>query len=87
MSLETPETIRNLRKKLYLKAKVLCHEVPSRGTRRFSHGTRLGWLDVGRLRKTRRVIAAVGREVKLVGEPDAGNPHVRFDERCALQAR
>ena len=25
--------------------------------------------------------------VKLVGKPDAGNRHVRFDERCALQAR
>jgi hypothetical protein len=25
--------------------------------------------------------AAVGRPSNLVGEPDAGNPHVRFDER------
>jgi hypothetical protein len=25
--------------------------------------------------------------VKPVGEPDAGDRHVRFDERCALQAR
>jgi hypothetical protein len=25
--------------------------------------------------------------VKPVGEPDAVAPHVRFDERCALQAR
>ncbi len=25
--------------------------------------------------------AAVGRFVKPVGEPDAANPHVRFDER------
>ncbi len=25
--------------------------------------------------------SAVCREVKPVGEPDAGNPHVRFDER------
>jgi hypothetical protein len=24
---------------------------------------------------------SVGRQVNLVGEPDAGNPHVRFDER------
>jgi hypothetical protein len=24
--------------------------------------------------------------VNQVGEPDAGKPHVRFDERCALQA-
>ena len=23
----------------------------------------------------------VGLKMKLVGEPDAGNPHVRFDER------
>src|SRR4051812_33830479 len=26
-------------------------------------------------------VAAVCREVKPVGKPDAGNPHVRFDER------
>jgi hypothetical protein len=25
--------------------------------------------------------------VKPVGEPDAGDRHVRFDERCALQVR
>jgi hypothetical protein len=29
----------------------------------------------------------VGLTVKLVGKLDAGNPHVQFDERCALQAR
>jgi len=26
-------------------------------------------------------VEAVGRRVRPVGEPDAGNPHVRFDER------
>jgi hypothetical protein len=26
-------------------------------------------------------VVRVGRGVKPVGEPDAGNPHVRFDER------
>ena len=56
MSLETPEKIRNLQKKLYLKAKAeptqsCCEAV------------------------------AVCFEMKPVGEPDAGNPHVRFDER------
>ena len=30
---------------------------------------------------------AVCLTVKLVGEPDALIGHVRFDERCALQAR
>src|SRR6266702_8011348 len=29
----------------------------------------------------RRRLTVVGLAVKLVGEPDAGNPHVRFDER------
>src|SRR4051812_4561042 len=28
-----------------------------------------------------RAVVAVGRAVKPVGKPDAGNPHVRFDER------
>jgi len=29
----------------------------------------------------RRRLMIVGLAVKPVGEPDAGNPHVRFDER------
>jgi hypothetical protein len=28
-----------------------------------------------------RTVAAVGFTMKPVGKPDAGNPHVRFDER------
>jgi hypothetical protein len=48
MRLETPEKIRMLQKKLYLKAKAA---------------------------------SAVCFEMKSVGKPDAGNPHVRFDER------
>src|SRR3982751_1444953 len=28
-----------------------------------------------------RAVVAVGLAVKPVGKPDAGNPHVRFDER------
>ena len=28
-----------------------------------------------------RAVIAVGLAVKPVGKPDAGNPHVRFDER------
>ena len=34
-----------------------------------------------RRRRLRSVICFVGLTVKPVGEPDAGNPHVRFDER------
>ena len=30
--------------------------------------------------------AADSNAMNQVGKPDAGNPHVRFDERCALQA-
>jgi hypothetical protein len=54
MSLQTPETIRSLQRKLYGKAKA---------------GTGLP------------VRPAEGLDVKPVGEPDAGDPHVRFDER------
>src|SRR6516162_5270976 len=35
----------------------------------------------------RRRLMIVGLAVKLVGEPDAGNPHVRFDERGAETER
>ena len=57
------------------------HKVPSRGTRALPR-----W---GGVRRARRAAAppgsswrpAVCLEVKPVGKPDAGNPHVRFDER------
>jgi hypothetical protein len=53
MSLETPDKISGLQRKLYGKAKA---EPAYRGRRR-------------------------GPAMKSVGKPDAGNPHVRFDER------
>jgi hypothetical protein len=49
MSLKTPEKIRSLQRKLYVKVKA-------------------GY-------------PAVCLATKPVGEPDAGNPHVRFDEK------
>ena len=57
------------------------HKVPSRGTRRFSDEVVFGELGVLRLRRVHLGAAAVCREMKPVGKPDAGNPHVRFDER------
>src|SRR5258708_33377827 len=81
MSMTTPSKIRELPIKLYRKAKnekawqgaVARHPSVPRGT-----GV---WLS-GRDRHAR----ANGRRVreptmKPVGKPDAGNPHVRFDER------
>ena len=57
------------------------HKVPSRGTRQFSRPR--GLREAGRAPATpnahRR--AAESCEMKPVGKPDAGNPHVRFDER------
>jgi hypothetical protein len=50
--LQTPDIIRTLQRKLYLKAKA----------------------EAGAMKRVR-----LG--VNPVGEPDAGNPHVRFDER------
>ena len=55
MSLTTPENIRRLQRKLYLKAKAdflrRRHKVPTRGTRRFSDATVFGELGVLRLRR------------------------------------
>ena len=62
MSLVTPITIRNLRRKLYHMAKAdTCHGVVA------THQGEVAG---------RRVPV-----VKSVGEPDAGIPQVRFDER------
>jgi len=79
MSLTTPSKLGELQIKLYRKAK---NEFPvqSRGTRHFSDEAVLG---------TRSPVASrcpmqpsfVSLAVKPVGKPDAGNPHVRFDER------
>ena len=67
----TPLSIRTLLKKLYPAAKTDADLVL------------LGAFAIARCfgsaHRTRR--AAVCRAVKPVGKPDAGNPHVRFDER------
>jgi hypothetical protein len=55
MSLETPERIRSLQKKLYLKAKAERHRVPSRGTRRFSREIVFGELGILSLRAQQAV--------------------------------
>src|SRR3954453_610365 len=58
MSLETPEKVRTLQRKLYRAAKA-----------KRDHGLTL-------VSPARHMPA-----MKPVGKPDAGNPHVRFDER------
>src|SRR3954464_382952 len=72
MSLEHPLSIRTLLKKLYPAAKTdadrCCWARLPSPTASATH-TELG------------PPPAVCREVKPVGKPDAGNPHVRFDER------
>ncbi len=76
MSLSTPEQIQTLQRKLCLKAKreLHKHRVQSSGERRYPDdlvvdGSRMLANSVHAFRKN------------LVREPDAGNPHVRFDER------
>ena len=56
------------------------HKVPSRGTGRFPAEAVFGALGVLRLRHVHLGAPRVPR-VKPVGKPDAGKPHVRFDER------
>jgi hypothetical protein len=52
MSLTTPEGIRRLQRKLYLKAKAeRRHQVPTHGTHRFPADTVFGELGVLRLRR------------------------------------
>ena len=57
------------------------HKVPSRGTDASPDEVVFGELGVLRSRTRARLGPAVCLEVKPVGKPDAGNPHVRFDER------
>ena len=55
------------------------HQVPSRGTERYSGDVVFGELGVFRRRRSRlRHLRMLG--VTPVREPDAGQPHVRFDE-------
>jgi hypothetical protein len=81
MSLTT-SSIRTLQRKLYLKAKVE-QLAQGEGPRQLTFPAPLGVRGTRRLGHPERapMAAAVGLEVKPVGEPDAGNPHVRFDER------
>src|SRR3954469_2772516 len=67
----TPLSIRTLLKKLYPAAKTDADLVL------------LGAFAIARCFGSAHQlsVAAVCREVKPVGKPDAGNPHVRFDER------
>ena len=78
---DTPSKIRELPIKLYRKAKnekasqgvVARHPPVPRGTGVWLYGR------VPSARANRRRVREPA--MKLVGKPDAGNPHVRFDER------
>ena len=80
MSLETPDKIRSLQRKLYCKAKA---EPAFAGARSGPVLPRICLRGIGRPMPSTRAqsVVAVGLAVKPVGKPDAGNPHVRFDER------
>src|SRR5713101_3088052 len=80
MSLTTPSKIRELQIKLYRKAK---NERVTRCLRkalaRFRrNGCSAPWAFSGSKGRWARVRESA---MKPVGKPDAGNPHVRFDER------
>src|SRR5258708_2353365 len=55
------------------------HKVSSRGTARFSDDVIFSEMGVLQLRQVQ--LGPRESTVKPVGKPDAGNPHVRFDER------
>ena len=79
MSLATPEVLERLQNKLYLKAKEDKGPIAR-------HATILRRLRIRRTGSAANTFPApwetsVYLEVKSVGEPDAGKPHVRFDER------
>ena len=57
------------------------HKVPSRGTERFPVEVVFGELGVFRLRRFHLAPSCACPGVKPVREPDAGKPHVRFDEQ------
>jgi hypothetical protein len=79
MSLTTPSKIRELQSKLYRKAK---NEFPvqSRSTRHFSDEVVFGNAKSRGFEMSNGTLVREST-VKPVGKPDAGNPHVRFDER------
>jgi len=77
MSLETPDKIRSLQRKLYCKAKA---EPAFAGARSGPVLPRICLRGIGRPMPSTRAqsVVAVGLAVKPVGKPDAGNPHVRL---------
>ena len=79
ISLTTPSKLRELQGKLYRMAK---NEFPvqSRAIRYFSHEVVFGDSESCGFEISMEP-SFVGLAVKPVGKPDAGNPHVRFDER------
>jgi hypothetical protein len=101
MSLQRPEKIRTLQRRLYGKAKASCREHACGVTPEFrfhqlydkvwrddvlAHAHLLARENRGApgaapQSQRRRLAVVVGRVVKPVGAPDAGEPHVRFDER------
>jgi hypothetical protein len=56
------------------------HKEHGRGTRPFSRSEIFGTFGAQQL-TTRPKASAVSLAMKSAGKPDAGNPHVRFDER------
>jgi hypothetical protein len=79
MSLTTLSKIRELQSKLYRKAKKQL-PVQSRGTRHFSAEVVFGGSEPCGFEMSNGILVA-SLSVKPVRKPDAGNPHVRFDER------
>ena len=83
MILTTPEKLRSRRRKLYVKAKAEpAIKVSSLiGTHAFPRYGRVRGVRCDPTTSGPSWPTAVCFEVKPVGKPDAGNPHVRFDER------
>ncbi len=79
MSLSTPDQVQTLRRKLYLKAKreLHKHRVQSRGEYRYP----ATYIYDTHRRASYACDSVHAFRQNLVREPDAGNPHVRFDER------
>ena len=79
MSLTTPSKLRELQIKLYRKAKneFRCNRAaPAASAMKWCLGTRSPVASRCLMQPS-----FVSLAVKPVGKPDAGNPHVRFDER------
>ncbi len=79
MSLVTPHVIQALQRKLYLKAKYV--DEHSRVRVACADTTQLFVRDHGSRESLCASETAQAFRMNLVRDPDAGNPHVRFDER------